>query len=104
MTRSDAQNYNLATALASGLGPATLIRGGDYALMVDGTLGSVTGIALLISSPDGAMVPASNLTGVALNFTTVPNSVQPIHLPCGTVKISLTGTGGSINAWLVGLG
>jgi len=104
MSRADEQNYNLATALASGTGPVTSIRGGDYALLVDGTLGSVTGIALLISSPDGVMVPASNLVGTVLNFTTVPNSVQPIHLPRGNVQISLTGSGGALNAWLVGLG
>jgi hypothetical protein len=104
MARVDENNYTLGTALASGMGPLTSITGGEYALMVDGTLGSVTGIALLISSPDGAMVPASNLTGAVLNFTTLPNSVQPIHLPRGNVRISLTGTGGSINAQLVGLG
>jgi hypothetical protein len=92
--------------LASGNGPVVAIRGGDYALTCTGTLGSVTAIKLFMSSPvpDGSMVPASNLVGTAISFTTIPNSIEPVHCPAGNVQIQLAGSGGSINAWLVGLG
>jgi hypothetical protein len=74
------------------------------ALTADGTIGSVTGITLQLSSPDGSWVPASNLIGTVLNITTLPNSVEPIRLPACNVRLALTGSGGSINASLVGLG
>lgn len=107
--RADDNTYTLAsgatsTATGENSGNGIAIKGGQYHVFFDGTIGGST-VSLQIKAPSGVWMNVEVFTGNAIAYTTLPRSQSGIDLPAGLVRCALTGgspTG--INCSLVGLG
>lgn len=101
--RSDSATYALLVS-GSATGAATAIKGGEYLVAFDGTIGGST-ISLQMQSPSGAWMDIDVYTGAPVRYTALPQSQTGINLPAGNVRCALTGGSPSgINAYLVGAG
>ncbi len=101
--RADDQTYTLLSA-GSATGSAVNIKGGEYIVFFDGTIGSST-VSLQVQSPSGVWSDVEVFTGQKVAYTTLPRCQTGIDLPAGAVRCALTGgTPSGINATLVGLG
>lgn len=102
--RADDTLYVLGTALTA-TGNAVNINGGEYHFMATGTLGTATDIQLQIQAPDGTWTTVLDLGGYnTVKSTTLPYNATPVYLPAGAVRVLVTGTATSVNAWLAGMG
>jgi len=101
--RADDLSYTLLSA-GSATGSAVAIKGGEYMVFFDGTIGGST-VSLQVQSPSGTWIDVEVFTGSVVKYTTLPRSQTGIDLPAGNVRCALTGgTPSGINAYLVGLG
>lgn len=101
--RADDTQYTLLAA-GSATGSAVPVKGGEYMVFFDGTIGGST-ISLQAKSPSGVWMDVEVFTGAVIKYTTLPRSQTGIDLPAGDVRVALTGgTPSAINAYLVGLG
>lgn len=102
--RADDNQYTLASD-ASETGDAVGIKGGQYMVQFEGTVGEST-ISLQVESPNGTWSDVKSLNGdVAVSTSTLPYAASPIDLPAGSVRVAMTGgTPSAIYAYLVGLG
>lgn len=101
--RADDTQYTLLSS-GSATGSAVDIRGGEYMVFFDGTIGGST-ISLQVQSPSGTWIDVDVFTGSTVKYTALPRSQTGISLPMGKVRCALTGgTPSGINAFLVGLG
>ena len=101
--RADDNAYVLLSN-GSATGASTAIRGGEYMVYFDGTIGGST-ISLQAQSPSGAWIDVDVFTGSTVRYTALPRAQTGIYLPPGNVRVALTGgTPSGINAHLVGLG
>lgn len=101
--RADDNAYVLLSN-GSATGASTAIKGGEYAVYFDGTIGGST-ISLQVQSPSGAWIDVDVFTGATIKYTALPRAQTGIYLPAGNVRCALTGgTPSAINAHLVGLG
>lgn len=101
--RADDNQYTLLSA-GSATGSAVQIKGGEYMVFFDGTIGGST-VSLQVQSPSGAWIDVDVFTGSTVKYTALPRSQTGIDLPAGNVRCALTGGSPSgINAYLVGLG
>lgn len=88
----------------SATGNAFAIKGGNYHVFFDGTIGGAT-ITLQQQSPSGQWITIEVFQGAAISYTALPRSQTGITLGPGNVRAALTGGAPSgINAYLVGLG
>lgn len=102
--RADDQLYSLGSALTA-TGSAVQIPGGEYHFLATGTLGSATDVQLQIQAPDGTWMTVLDLGGYnTVKGTTLPYNATPVYLPACNVRVLITGTATSVNAWLVGMG
>lgn len=102
--RADDTLYTLGQALTT-TGSAVNIQGGEYHFMASGTLGSATDVQLQIQMPDGTWSTVLDLGGYnTVKGTTLPYNATPVYLPAGAVRVLITGTATSVNAWLAGMG
>lgn len=103
LKRGDDNAYALLVN-GSATGSAIGIRGGEYIVFFDGTIGGAT-VSLQCQSPSGQWMDVEVFTGSAIKYTTLPRSQTGIDLPMGNVRCNITGgTPSGINAYLVGLG
>ena len=101
--RSDSLAYPLASNLSAS-GAAVAIPGGEYAFMVEGTVGGST-ISLQLQSPNGTWCDVSIFAGTIVKTLTLPFNQTGIDLPAGNVRMAVTGGAPSaLYAYLVGLG
>ena len=101
--RADDNQYTLLLA-GSATGSAVQVRGGEYMVFFDGTIGGST-VSLHVQSPSGVWIDVDVFTGSTVKYTALPRSQTGIDLPAGNVRCALTGGSPSgINAYLVGLG
>lgn len=101
--RSDATTYPLLVA-GNATGAAVAIKGGEYLVAFDGTIGG-SAISLQFQSPSGVWIDVDVFTGSTVRYTALPRSQTGINLPAGNVRCALTGgTPSGINAYLVGAG
>jgi hypothetical protein len=101
--RADDESYVLLSN-GSATGNSVAIRGGEYMVYFDGTIGGAT-ISLQMQSPSGAWADIEVFTANAIRYTALPRSQTGIYLPAGNVRCALTGgTPSAINAHLIGLG
>lgn len=101
--RADDTAYQLLVG-GSATGSAVPIKGGNYMVYFDGTIGGST-VSLQMQSPSGAWIDVEVFTGAVIKYTALPRSQTSITLPAGNVRCALTGgTPSGINAHLVGLG
>jgi hypothetical protein len=101
--RADDGSYALLTS-GSATGSSVSIKGGEYIVFFDGTIGSST-VSLQVKSPSGVWSDVEVFTGQKVAYTTLPRAQTGIDLPAGEVRCALTGgTPSGINAYLVGLG
>jgi predicted AlkP superfamily phosphohydrolase/phosphomutase len=102
--RADDTQYILAQA-ASTTGSDVIIKGGEYAFMVNGTIGGAT-ISLQVKMPDGTYATVHSLNGnVDVSTTSLPYAAASVDLPAGSVRMGVSGGSPSnLNAYLVGLG
>lgn len=101
--RADDQSYTLLSA-GNATGAAVDVKGGEYIVFFDGTIGGST-ISLQIQSPSGTWIDVDVFTGATVKYTALPRAQTGIDLPAGKVRCALTGGSPSgINAYLVGLG
>lgn len=102
--RCDDQLYTLASNLAA-TGPTVAIRGGEYMLLVEGTVGGAT-ITLQIQTPNGTWTTVQAFAGGALvSMTALPEAISWIPLPECNVRMGVTGGAPSaLFAYLIGLG
>lgn len=101
--RADDVSYTLLEN-GSANGSAVAIKGGEYIVFFNGTIGSST-VSLQVQSPNGVWADVEVFTGQKVAYTTLPRSQTGIDLPAGNVRVALTGgTPSGIYAYLVGLG
>lgn len=101
--RADDTSYTLLSA-GSATGATVQVKGGEYIVFFDGTVGGST-ISLQVQSPSGTWMDVSVFTGSVVKYTALPASQTGIDLPAGNVRCACTGgTPTGINAYLVGLG
>lgn len=101
--RADDNQYALLEN-GNATGNAVAIKGGEYMVFFNGTIGGST-ISLQVQSPSGAWIDVDVFTGSTVKYTALPRSQTGIDLPAGNVRVALTGgTPSGINAYLVGLG
>jgi len=107
--RADDEVYTLLFN-GSATGSAVAIRGGEYALQIDGTAGGAT-IALQMRTGAGVWTEVNFYGHGAQQLlawtpaTTITLSVTPIPLPACNVRFSISGgTPSGLTASLVGLG
>lgn len=101
--RADDNQYTLLSN-GSATGAAVQVRGGEYMVFFDGTIGGST-VSLQAQSPSGQWIDVDVFTGATVKYTALPRSQTGIDLPAGNVRCALTGgTPSGINAYLVGLG
>jgi hypothetical protein len=101
--RADDNQYALLVG-GSATGSAVPIKGGEYMVFFDGTIGGAT-VSLQTQSPSGVWMNVEVFTGAVVSYTTLPRSQTGIDLPAGNVRVALTGgTPSGVNAYLVGLG
>lgn len=101
--RADDTQYTLL-ANGSASGSAVPIKGGEYIVYFDGTLGGAT-ISLQTQSPNGTWMDVEVFTANPVRYNTTPRSQTGINLPACNARCALTGgspTG--VFAYLVGLG
>jgi len=88
----------------SASGNAVKIPGGEYALILEGTLGGAT-MGLQMQSPSGAWVPVESFAGGTVTTHTTPVCITPVKLPACNVKAVVTGgTPSALYAYLQGMG
>lgn len=101
--RADDTIYTLASSNTS-TGPSVAIKGGEYALAFEGTIGGAT-IVWEMQSPSGtwsSLVDSAGYLVTPLGDTTFRTSIP---LPAGNIRISITGgTPSGIYSYLIGLG
>lgn len=101
--RADDTQYTLLLN-GSATGASVPVRGGEYMVFFDGTIGGST-ISLQARSPSGQWMDVEVFTGAVIRYTALPRSQTGISLPMGDVRVALTGgTPSGVNAYLVGLG
>jgi len=101
--RGDDNSYTLLSS-GSATGSTTAIRGGEYIVFFDGTIGGAT-VALQIQSPSGTWMSVEVFTGAAISYTVLPRSQTGVNLPAGNVRAGVIGGSPSgLNVYLVGLG
>lgn len=101
--RCDDTTYTLLSN-GSATGSAVAIRGGEYMVQFEGTIGAST-ISLQIQMPSGNWATVQVFTASLVQSTTLPYCQTSIDLPAGNVRCALTGgTPTGINATLIGLG
>lgn len=101
--RGDDNSYALLSA-GSATGSAVGIKGGEYIVFFDGTIGGAT-VSLQCQSPSGQWMDVEVFTGSAIKYTTLPRSQTGIDLPAGNVRCAVSGGSPSgLNCYLVGLG
>ncbi len=101
--RADDTQYTLL-ANGSSTGSAVAIKGGEYMVFFDGTIGGAT-ISLQVQSPSGQWIDVEAFTNAPVRYTSLPRSQTGLDLPAGNVRCALAGGSPSgINAHLVGMG
>lgn len=101
--RADDVSYTLLSA-GSATGSAVAIKGGEYIVYFDGTIGGST-VSLQSQSPSGVWMDVEVFTGSAIKYTSLPRSQTGVDLPAGNVRCACVGgTPSGINCYLVGLG
>lgn len=101
--RADDTQYALLEN-GSASGSAVAIKGGEYIVFFNGTIGGAT-ISLQVQSPNGVWADVEVFTGQKVSYTTLPRSQTGIDLPAGNVRVAIAGGSPSaIYAHLVGLG
>jgi hypothetical protein len=103
--RADDNVYVLGTALTT-TSPAVAVKGGEYLFSVDGTVGAATAFLLEYRAPSGTWTKVQVFTGSLLSFSAgnIPIAQTGVDLPACDVRLQITGTATSINAYLIGLG
>lgn len=101
--RADDNSYTLLSN-GSATGATVNIKGGEYILFVDGTIGASTA-ALQALSPTGVWMTVQVFNASLVQATALPYCQTSIDLPAGQIRLTLTGgTPTGINAYLQGLG
>ena len=101
--RGDDNAYTLLSA-GSATGAAVAVKGGEYIVFFEGTIGGAT-VSLQAQSPAGTWMNVEVFTGNAISYTTLPRSQTGIDLPAGNVRCALVGgTPSNITCSLIGLG
>ena len=84
LKRGDDNAYTLLSA-GSATGPSVAIKGGEYMVFFEGTIGSST-VSLQMQSPAGTWMNVEVFTGNAIAYTNLPRSQTGIDLPAGNVR------------------
>lgn len=102
--RGDDTNYSLGTGLSAS-GSAVAVKGGEYMLFAEGTVGGST-VSLQMKAPSGTWMDVQAQGGLTVvKSTTLPFTATNIYLPAGDVRLALTGgTPSAVAGSLVGLG
>lgn len=101
--RGDDASYALLEN-GSASGNAVPVKGGEYIVYFNGTIGGAT-VSLQSKSPNGVWSDVEVFTGQKVSYTTLPRSQTGVDLPAGDVRVAITGGSPSgIYAYLVGLG
>ena len=85
--RGDDNAYTLLSA-GSATGAAVAVKGGEYIVFFEGTIGGAT-VSLQVQSPAGTWMNVEVFTGNAISYTTLPRSQTGIDLPAGNVRCAL---------------
>lgn len=103
LRRADDTFYTLLSN-GNATGNPVLIRGGEYTVFFEGTLGGAT-VSLQIQTPSGGWTNVDVYTGATISYTTIPRAQTGILLPACNVRAALSGgTPSGMNVTLVGAG
>lgn len=103
LRRADDTTYALLVN-GSATGTEVSIKGGEYMVFFDGTIGGAT-VSLQVQSPSGQYIDVEAFTNAPVRYTSLPRSQTGLDLPAGNVRCALNGgTPSGVNAYLVGLG
>ena len=103
LCRADDTSYTLLSN-GSATGASVKVRGGEYTVFFEGTLGGAT-VSLQIQTPSGGWSDIDVYTGATIRYTTIPRAQTGVLLPACDVRAALTGgTPSGINVTLVGAG